>query len=79
MACRIGESNAVVGVGVAAVGVGGCSAVQLLVQGNGVLTALEAFALIATVFAAVYHAEVVAAPGGRTVWLAGACAGSDHH
>jgi Ca2+:H+ antiporter len=33
---------------------------QLVVRGNGVVTALEAFALIATVFAAVYHAEVVA-------------------
>lgn len=33
---------------------------QLLVKGNPVITALEAFALIATVFAAVYHAEVVA-------------------
>jgi len=33
---------------------------QLLVRGNVAITALEAFALIATVFAAVYHAEVVA-------------------
>ena len=29
-------------------------------RGNGLVTALETFALIATVFAAVYHAEVVA-------------------
>lgn len=35
-------------------------ALQLLGRGNVLLTALEAFALIATVFAAVYHAEVVA-------------------
>jgi len=33
---------------------------QLLVHGNVLITALEALALIATVFAAVYHAEVVA-------------------
>ena len=33
---------------------------QLVVAGNAAITALEAFALIATVFAAVYHAEVVA-------------------
>jgi Ca2+:H+ antiporter len=33
---------------------------QLLISGNALITALEAFALIATVFAAVYHAEVVA-------------------
>ena len=33
---------------------------QLVVRGNPLITALEAFALIATVFAAVYHAEVVA-------------------
>lgn len=35
-------------------------ALQLLGQGHVLVTALEAFALIATVFAAVYHAEVVA-------------------
>jgi Ca2+:H+ antiporter len=35
-------------------------ALQLLGHGNVLITALEAFALIATVFAAVYHAEVVA-------------------
>jgi Ca2+:H+ antiporter len=35
-------------------------ALQLLLHGNAFITALEAFALIATVFAAVYHAEVVA-------------------
>jgi Ca2+:H+ antiporter len=35
-------------------------ALQLLGHGNMLITALEAFALIATVFAAVYHAEVVA-------------------
>ena len=33
---------------------------QLLLQGNVLITAFEAFALIVTVFAAVYHAEVVA-------------------
>jgi len=33
---------------------------QLLLHGNVLITAFEAFALIATVFAAVYHAEVVA-------------------
>ncbi len=33
---------------------------QLLVHGNVLITAFEAFALIVTVFAAVYHAEVVA-------------------
>ncbi len=33
---------------------------QLLLRGNVLITALEAFALIVTVFAAVYHAEVVA-------------------
>ena len=33
---------------------------QLLLHGNVLITALEALALIATVFAAVYHAEVVA-------------------
>jgi Ca2+:H+ antiporter len=33
---------------------------KLLVHGNLLITALEALALIATVFAAVYHAEVVA-------------------
>ncbi len=33
---------------------------QLVVRGNALITALESFALIATVFAAVYHAEVVA-------------------
>ncbi len=38
---------------------------QMMVRGNGVFTALEAFALIATVFAAVYHAEVVAARVGE--------------
>jgi len=35
-------------------------ALQLLLHGNAFILALEAFALIATVFAAVYHAEVVA-------------------
>ena len=35
-------------------------ALQLLLHGNVLITALEALALIATVFAAVYHAEVVA-------------------
>ncbi|HEX8813416.1 MAG TPA: ionic transporter y4hA [Terracidiphilus sp.] len=35
-------------------------ALQLLGHGNVFITVLEAFALIATVFAAVYHAEVVA-------------------
>jgi Ca2+:H+ antiporter len=35
-------------------------AVQLLPHGSAFITAAEAFALIATVFAAVYHAEVVA-------------------
>jgi Ca2+:H+ antiporter len=35
-------------------------ALQLLRHGNAFITALEAFALIATVFSAVYHAEVVA-------------------
>jgi Ca2+:H+ antiporter len=35
-------------------------ALQLLVNGNAFMTVLEALALIATVFAAVYHAEVVA-------------------
>lgn len=33
---------------------------QLLVHGNTLITSFEAFALIVTVFAAVYHAEVVA-------------------
>jgi Ca2+:H+ antiporter len=33
---------------------------QLLLSGNVLITAVEAFALIVTVFAAVYHAEVVA-------------------
>ena len=33
---------------------------QLLLLGNVLITAFEAFALIVTVFAAVYHAEVVA-------------------
>ena len=33
---------------------------QLVVAGNALVTGLETFALIATVFAAVYHAEVVA-------------------
>lgn len=33
---------------------------QLLVRGNPIVAGLEAFTLIATVFAAVYHAEVVA-------------------
>ena len=33
---------------------------QLLLHGNVLITAFEAFALVATVFAAVYHAEVVA-------------------
>jgi Ca2+:H+ antiporter len=33
---------------------------QLLLGSGGPLAAAEAFALIATVFAAVYHAEVVA-------------------
>ena len=33
---------------------------QLLLRGNVLITAFEAFALIVTVFAAVYHAEVVA-------------------
>jgi Ca2+:H+ antiporter len=40
-------------------------ALQLVVLGNAAVTALEAFALIATVFAAVYHAEVVAARVGE--------------
>jgi Ca2+:H+ antiporter len=35
-------------------------ALQLVGHGNVFITVLEAFALIATVFAAVYHAEVVA-------------------
>lgn len=35
-------------------------ALQLLVYGNAFITALASFALIATVFSAVYHAEVVA-------------------
>lgn len=35
-------------------------ALQFLVYGNAFITALESFALIATVFSAVYHAEVVA-------------------
>src|ERR1700760_4974506 len=33
---------------------------QLILHGNLLMTAVEAFALIVTVFAAVYHAEVVA-------------------
>ena len=33
---------------------------QPLLHGNALITAFEAFALIVTVFAAVYHAEVVA-------------------
>ena len=33
---------------------------QVLLQGNVLITAFEAFALVVTVFAAVYHAEVVA-------------------
>ena len=35
-------------------------ALQLLVYGNAFITVLESFALIATVFSAVYHAELVA-------------------
>ena len=38
---------------------------QILLQGGALVTGLEAFALIATVFAAVYHAEVVAARVGE--------------
>ncbi len=44
----------------AAVGVGRDRPANACGAGNGVVTALETFALIATVFAAVYHAEVVA-------------------
>jgi hypothetical protein len=35
-------------------------AAQFALPGNGVVSFVEAAALIATVFAAVYHAEVVA-------------------
>ncbi len=38
---------------------------QLLLGSGGPLAAAEAFALIATVFAAVYHAEVVACRVGE--------------
>jgi Ca2+:H+ antiporter len=38
---------------------------QFLLRSGGILAALEAFALIATVFAAVYHAEVVACRVGE--------------